>query len=121
VADDTGPYAAAWQRYRRWRLAFWVLFLLYLPSLAGVSRALGWTRGSGAPIVAAAIVWMIALAIVGYPTSNFPCPRCGKPFFRKFDDRPGRMSWQRNPFARRCMHCGLPKRAGRDPGPHEVA
>ena len=45
------------------------------------------------------------------------CPRCGELFFRKFDDRPWRGAWQHNPFARRCMHCGLPKWAAVDPGP----
>ena len=72
------------------------------------------------PIFVAIAVWMIAFAIVGYQKSNFACPRCGKPFFRRFDDRPWRRSWVHNPFARRCMHCGLPKWSGRDPAPHDV-
>jgi hypothetical protein len=31
----------------------------------------------------------------------FRCPRCGKRFFTTL--------WYRNPFARKCVHCGLGK------------
>ena len=47
------------------------------------------------------------------------CPRCGKPFHyvaRWYG------TWN-NPFARRCLHCGLPKWADFDPDPklkHEL-
>ena len=91
-----------------------MLFVLYLPALALVSRAMGWTRGSGTPIIVAAFAWMIAFAIVSYQTGNFRCPRCGELFFRTFDDRIWRRTWVRKPFARRCLHCGLPKWAGDD-------
>jgi hypothetical protein len=121
VSLREGPYAAAWRRYRRWRWTFWLLFVLYLPAPAILSRAMGCTRGSGTPIVVAAFAWMIAFGIVGYQTGNFRCPRCGELFFRKFDDRIWRRTWVQKPFARRCLHCGLPKWAGRDPGPHEIS
>ena len=39
-----GPYSTAWRRYRQWSWAFWIVFGLYLPGLAFVSRTLGWTR-----------------------------------------------------------------------------
>jgi len=106
---DEGPYAAAWRRHRWWSRAFWITFLLYLPVLAYVSRVLGWTRGSGGPIAFAALAWMIACAVMAMQAWSLRCPRCGEPFFYEFDDRPWRMSWRRNPFARRCLHCGLPK------------
>ena len=114
---DEGSYAAAWRRYRWWSRAFWLLFLLYIPALAIVGRELGWTRGNGTPILFAAIAWMIAVAVIGAQKFNLRCPRCGELFFYKFDDRPWRMSWRHNPFARRCMHCGLPKWAATDPRP----
>ena len=107
--DD--PQAVVWRRYRRWRWAFWLLFVLFLPTLALIFRALG-SRDSGGPIVFIAAAWMIAFSVAGYQTSNFSCPRCGKLFFRKFDARPWRQSWAYNPFARKCMHCGLPKWTG---------
>ena len=34
-------------------------------------------------------------------------PRCGDPFFHNW--------WNGNGFARRCVHCGLPKYATHDP------
>ena len=81
---------------------------------------MGWTRGSGTPIAVAAFAWMIAFAVVGYQTGNFRCPRCGELFFLKFEIESGGAPGQK-PFARRCLHCGLPKWAGHDPGPHEIS
>lgn len=109
MSTNEGAYSARWTRYRWWSLAFWLLFVLYLPGLAFLSRALGWTRGDGSPVLVAAFVWMIVFLVVGYVKWNFRCPRCRELFFRKFDDRPGRQDWRRNPFARHCMHCGLAK------------
>jgi len=82
---------------------------LYLPGVAFMSHRLGWTRGDGTAVLCAASAWLIAFAVIGYRKWNFRCPRCAEPFFYKFDDRRWRMSWQHNPFALRCMHCGLPK------------
>jgi hypothetical protein len=110
-----GPYSAAWRRYRWWNWAFWLVFVLYLPALAFASHALGWSRDGGNAIVVAAFVWMAAFAAIGYRKWNMACPRCGKLFFRRFDDRPWRADWRHNPFARRCMHCGLPKWADTPP------
>jgi hypothetical protein len=39
---------------------------------------------------------------------RFPCPRCGKWFFAKW--------WYHNNFARKCVHCGLPKWADPNAG-----
>ena len=104
-----GAYASAWRGYARWSRAFWLVFVLYLPGVGFVSRALGLTRGDGTGVFIAAGVWMLAFAIIGYRKSNFRCPRCGELFFRRFDDRPWRRSWLYHPFARRCLHCGLRK------------
>jgi hypothetical protein len=105
---DDGPHAAAWRRYRRVSWAFWILFVFFLPGMAAINRAFG-SAGGGAPVLIAAPAWMIAFSVIGYQKSNFRCPRCGELFFRKFDDRAWRKVWVYNPFARRCMHCGLPK------------
>jgi hypothetical protein len=109
VLQHEGPYSAAWRRYRRYCRAFWIVFVLYLPALAFLNRALGPIRGRGTVIFCTAALWMVGFTIIGYQKSNFRCPRCGELFFRKFDDRPWRMGWQHNPFARRCMHCSLHK------------
>jgi hypothetical protein len=50
---------------------------------------------------AVAICWIAASVVAGVRAAWFPCPRCGKPFFASW--------WYRNPFARKCVHCGLPK------------
>jgi hypothetical protein len=106
---DNPAYAAAWRSYRRSRRAFWALFVLFLPALALVNRAVGAHANGGTIVAVTAFAWMIACSLAGYRSSNFACPRCGKLFFRKFDDRPWRGEWAHNPFARRCMHCGLAK------------
>ena len=104
-----GSYSGAWRRYRVWSWVFWLAFLLYLPGVAYLSDALGWSRDGGNATLLTALVWMLVVAVVGYQKWNFACPRCGEMFFRKFDARPSRRDWQHNPFARRCMHCGLAK------------
>ena len=125
---DEGPYAAAWRRHRWWSRAFWITFLLYLPvfsvgllsdDFVMIARAAQhdyWsssTSGFFRPVPL--LSWSALLAtfgrygILALQAWSLRCPRCGEPFFYTFDDRPWRMSWRRNPFARRCMHCGLPK------------
>jgi len=101
----------AWRAYRRWSRAFWLVFLGYLPALALADRLVRRTHGDAAntTTLCLAILWMIAFALVGYQKGNFACARCGNTFFRAWDDRPWRKTWRSNPFARRCMHCGLPK------------
>ena len=107
--QNDGPYSDAWRRYRRSSRAFWFLFVLFLPSMAGVSRLPGSSHGGGIVVFVVALAWMTAFAVVGYRKWNFQCPRCGELFFHKFNDRPWRMVWRHNPLARRCMHCGLQK------------
>ena len=105
-----GPYAGVWRRYRRWSRAFWIIFLFFLPGMALINRALGPARASAATVIfVVALVWMVAFAVAGYQKGNLQCPRCGELFFRRFDDRAWRRDWVYNPFARKCMHCALPK------------
>jgi ferric-dicitrate binding protein FerR (iron transport regulator) len=106
---DEGQHAEAWRRYRRLSRAFWILFLFFLPGLAAIDRALRSLRGRQTVILVIALAWMLAFAVIGYLKWNLRCPRCGELFFHTFDDRPWRRGWVHNPFARRCLHCGLPK------------
>jgi hypothetical protein len=82
-------YAAAWRAYRWWSRAFWLTFVAYLPAMALVDRILRRTDGDAAN---------------------------NEMFFRIWDDRPWRKTWQSNPFARRCRHCGLPKWSNKEDG-----
>lgn len=80
----------AWRSYR---------IRLWLTVGCAVAALLGWLPplrrlGVGIWLVGGMVLmllWMLA----------FPCPVCGRPFFRK-------SGWQ-NLLARRCLHCGLPK------------
>ena len=53
--------------------------------------------------------WLVAIVISGVRLAAWRCPRCHNWFFAR---RLGR-----NPFARACLHCGLPKWAA-GPQPH---
>jgi hypothetical protein len=50
--------------------------------------------------------WVLAFLIVGWRLNWFRCPRCRNRFFSTW--------WYHNPFARKCVHCGLPKWANSD-------
>jgi len=106
-AED--PYYAQWMEYRcvQWRSLGLVLLLFWG---GAVSTALLATLVRGAPQwawVAAVLPWAIAAIVASQPPIRTPCPRCGKPFHSTF--------WYYNRFARRCVHCRLPKWAPRDP------
>jgi predicted RNA-binding Zn-ribbon protein involved in translation (DUF1610 family) len=60
-----------------------------------------WLFSTFTPAFVVAIGWMVFFVVAGNLVVRFPCPRCGKWFFAKW--------WYRNSFARRCVHCGLPK------------
>ena len=101
-----GEYSAAWADYRRRARMFWFVFLTYLPGVLFLSRGVGAVFGIEQPFFEVAIVWMAAFALAGWYRNGWRCPRCGQPFFyRRF--------WK-NDFARRCLHCGLPKWAVED-------
>ena len=104
-------YYAQWMEYRRvqWRslglvvLLFWAGGALSTALLeAVVPQAPRWAWP------AAVLPWVIAAIAASQPAIKAPCPRCGKPFHATF--------WYHNGFARRCIHCGLPKWSPRDPG-----
>ena len=84
-----------WSAYRaRIKAVRWVL-------VAGVAAAVGavylWSMIS----VAVLIAWLLLLAIFATRAEMSPCPRCGKAFFRA--------GAFHNLFAKRCLHCQLPK------------
>jgi len=60
--------------------------------------------------------WLVLLFSLFFVTGEYvywSCPRCGRPFHyvARWYGR-----WN-NPFARRCVHCGLPKWIDSDPDP----
>jgi len=60
--------------------------------------------------------WVAVLLRFFFVSSEYvywSCPRCGKPYHYL-------VRWYgrwNNPFARRCVHCGLPKWVDSDPDP----
>lgn len=103
-------YEAKWRDYRKRRNLFWAIFLTYVPGvlLIGMSLEYLFQFKTETPIYFVAIAWMIAFAISGWRLTYWKCPRCGNWFFA---------TWlYHNQFARKCVHCGLPKWAVENSG-----
>jgi hypothetical protein len=95
-------YTAAWNDDRRragWFYFSWLGGLVVIAVGAGFARSL---LGDSQTVIQFLVpVYVIGFFITSYRKNRFSCPRCGNLFFR------GRF-WA-NAFARKCMHCGLPK------------
>jgi hypothetical protein len=91
-------YRAAWQKYRRLRVAFRVLILGWLPFayiFSAVFRFFHWNINIlGAMVLA----WIPLMPIVGWQWSFWQCPRCGHAFKGPYDAF----------FPKCCHHCNLP-------------
>ena len=98
----------AWGEYRRRRNLAWFALLGYVPVCFGVALLSMRLFSTFTPAFVVAIGWMIFAVIAGNLALRFPCPQCGKWFFAKW--------WYHNSFARRCVHCGLPKYADPEMG-----
>lgn len=99
-------YAESWRLYRRLRRTQWIGVLIPLvgvPLFFTLDRWLPLAAELLAPI--SLTVGFITLVVARIRLGNFRCPRCTKDFFRR------RTRWLEysNPFARRCLNCGLPK------------
>lgn len=98
--------SSAWQSYRYWARLRWILFfgmIVWFFAVAIVSEAIGhWNRNIGHGAYFAGMgAWMLPLLYANWRANNFRCPRCNQYFFRTL--------WYYNGFARKCVHCGLPK------------
>jgi hypothetical protein len=97
----------AWDEYRRRRNAFWLALLLFpLWFAAGVIiehvlAGYGCKAPSGLAFLAVAMPPMACLVVTHLRRMLWPCPQCGRSFHVAW--------WYGNAFARRCVHCGLPK------------
>ena len=103
------PYYDAWQEYRRISRRSLVRVLLFFYGGFGLTVALVEMIFPTAPqwvgLVAGA-PWLVPTILTSQGPIRWLCPRCGHAFLS------GR--WGHNAFARRCLHCGLPKWAPRD-------
>ena len=107
--SDAGQYSEAWRAYNRmWWKSLGLTVLWFVG--AGVTPALIEFLVPSAPpwvVVAVAALCFVGAIVVSQPPIRWPCPRCGRPFHATF--------WWHNGFARRCVHCRLPKWAARNP------
>jgi len=93
----------AWDVYRKRRNLALFAFFGYVPVVSVIAFLSIRLFSTLTPAFVVAIAWMVFFVIAGNLSLRFPCPRCGKWFFEKW--------WYYNTFARRCVHCGLPKYA----------
>ena len=100
-------YRDAWQQYRRRNQLFWLGFFGYVPVCLLVAHASSRVFHTQTPAAVVAVLWMLAMVVVGNYSIRWRCPRCNQPFFAK--------SWYHNGFARKCVHCSLPKWEGAGP------
>ena len=103
-------YQDCWQRYKKLRNLFWIVWLGYVPVVGMLSVLVLWFFGTFVPGFVFAGLWMLMFLVVHIRLSGWPCPRCGKPFSKKW-------WYDKGFFARKCVHCGLAKYAAYDRGP----
>ncbi len=113
---DRTPYASEWAKLRRMIWARWLMFLTYLPVMAGLM--LGFERLFGkAPLwfgLSLFFCWATCMVWLSYKYATFPCPRCQRSYFR------GHLFTLSAPaFIRKCQHCKLPRGAVNDFDPRE--
>jgi hypothetical protein len=90
-----------WEDYRARRAWFVLAFVLWIPLNVFIAFPLYRHFDSDVPIYLVASLGMGFFMIAGFRLNAFRCPRCRKPFFHTL--------LFSNGFARRCLHCGLPK------------
>jgi len=115
-----GEYTQEWGELRRLRqrmrtIEFEVAVVVIAVSLTSKYQSHGAVaKIFGVALFGAWVVLLVRFLSVSGEYVDWSCPRCGKPFHATV--HAGFIRW-RNPFARRCVHCGLPKWAESDPDP----
>lgn len=95
-----------WQAYRRLR---WTARTGAVIAFVGIMvvGVVGKSFSPGIGIVSAllTIAGLLLYIVRSIQAQRFQCPRCGEHYFY----RGSGWGTPTNPFARRCIHCGLPK------------
>jgi len=94
------PPKSPWRSLQQREWLVFLLWLGYIPGVLILGYPLSRVFDSETPFIIVGLTWMGAFAIAGIALSSFRCPRCGKPYFRKW--------WFNNPLARKCVHCAFP-------------
>lgn len=95
------PYRKRWNDLRQRQWICMVAMLGLLPAYTLFRRISEALIGSDALGRAMGATWSVCVLAALAWLATWSCPRCERPFFSTF--------WLANPFARRCMHCKLPK------------
>jgi hypothetical protein len=97
----------AWDEYRRRRRAWWLALLLFplwlFPGgmIQHILAGYGFRANSLVTFLAVVVPPMACMMVAHLRLMFWPCPHCGRSFHVCW--------WYGNAFARRCVHCGLPK------------
>jgi len=102
-------YVTQWQDYRRRRDLQLFALIGFVPAVFVVALVSLLLFDSDKPAVAFLFCWMAFFVVASQRFSRFRCPRCGDRFFL----HSGSSSYSM--FAKKCVHCGLPKYAGEEP------
>jgi len=94
-------FSSAWQDYKKRQLWFYVIWLGGMAVVFMLAYPLTTLLHSGVPFYILGGGWMLAFIVASLRLTLFKCPRCHEWFFTTL--------MSHNPFARRCVHCKLPK------------
>ena len=115
-----GEYSHEWAELRRLRRRIFrvaaagaVILILGAVPLVPTYVSLSSAKIIGLVLFAAWVIVLLRFFFVSGEYVYWSCPRCGKPYHNL-------VRWYgrwNNPFARHCVHCGLPKWVDSDPDP----
>lgn len=91
----------SWSDYRRRVRRLIGVWLGGFAIAACLASALSYTPARDWAPLAVGILWMAMFVVAAMRVQVFRCPQCRHAFFKA--------TWYYWPFARRCVHCGLPK------------
>lgn len=103
--SEQSAFKSNWEDYKKRRLIFRVIFLSYIPAELLIGVPLSRAHHS-IPFVLF-IIWGAGFVFSRTYMSVWKCPRCKRKFFMK--------GLYYNGFARKCLHCKLPKWTLSDP------
>jgi hypothetical protein len=107
MPENAFPYQKEWQDYRRRRNFFFATFVLGLFVIFFLVSALAYIAPASAHLLFPLFfAWPVLSLYFVLRFHNWPCPRCGKTFFKL-------TRWTPSPVMQReCNNCGLPKYSG---------
>ena len=106
ITGAGADYTAAWDRFRRGQKWFCGIFVSGLALMLAATLLFDNESLRGWVVLPVLPILILTFVVASIHHVLFRCSRCGHFFFLRF--------LYRNPIARRCLHCGLPKWAKND-------